>query len=127
MAAVVTEAPAIVQRSVSLGGSVPAFTAHAISVSLPTWDDVVGYEEGDKRVLDKMVTGYPRFFIHRSIQKVQQIGLLPQHTVSDQSLSSSPRSVNKNLLLMMKSVFCVQPGPSPNTVVNSSSVVHRRH
>jgi cystathionine gamma-synthase len=56
-------------QAIPLGGSVPALTSHAISVSLPTWNDNVGYEEGDKRVLDKMVTGYPRFFIHRSIQK----------------------------------------------------------
>jgi hypothetical protein len=56
--------------STQLGASVPAFTPHAVSVSLPTWQDNVGYEEGDKRVLDAMVTGYPRFFIHRSIQKV---------------------------------------------------------
>ncbi|KAI0754159.1 hypothetical protein C8Q80DRAFT_349278 [Daedaleopsis nitida] len=57
---------------VMMGMSVPPFTAHAISVSLPTWRDNVGYEEGSKRVLDAMVTGYPRFFIHRSIQKVSQ-------------------------------------------------------
>lgn len=49
----------------------PALTPHAISVSLPTWRDNVGYEEGDKRVVDRMETGYPRFFIHRSIQKVR--------------------------------------------------------
>jgi hypothetical protein len=54
----------------TLGSSVPPFTPHAISVCLPTWKDNVGYEEGEKRVIDSMVTGYPRFFIHRSIQKV---------------------------------------------------------
>jgi cystathionine gamma-synthase len=64
----VAAAPAI-----PLGSSVPAMTDHAISVSLPTWDDNIGYEEGDKRVMDKMETGYPRFFIHRSIQKVCQL------------------------------------------------------
>ena len=53
-----------------LGSPVPPFTPHAISVCLPTWRDNVGYEEGEKRVVDSMVTGYPRFFIHRSIQKV---------------------------------------------------------
>ena len=53
-----------------LGSSVPFMTAHAISVSLPTWDDNIGYEEADPRIIDKMETGYPRFFIHRSIQKV---------------------------------------------------------
>lgn len=57
-------------EQLTLGASVPPFTAHAISVSLPTWQDNISYEEGDKRVLDVMVTGYPRFFIHRSTQKV---------------------------------------------------------
>lgn len=28
----------------------------------------MGYEEGEKLVLDSMTTGYPRFFIHKSIQ-----------------------------------------------------------
>lgn len=53
-----------------LGHSIPYLTPHAVSVSLPTWRDNVGYEEGDKRVVDAMQTGYPRFFVHRSIQKV---------------------------------------------------------
>ena len=30
----------------------------------------MGYEEGEKRVVDAMVSGYPRFFIHLGIQKV---------------------------------------------------------
>lgn len=60
---------------IPLGCSVPALTAHAISVSLPTWEDNIGYEEGHKRVVDKMETGYPRFFIHRSIQKVWAISV----------------------------------------------------
>ena len=63
---------------IPLGSSVPALTAHAISVSLPTWDDCIGYEEGDKRVVDKMETGYPRFFIHRSIQKVTSHPIVEQ-------------------------------------------------
>ncbi|KAG2156886.1 pyridoxal phosphate-dependent transferase [Suillus bovinus] len=56
-----------------LGSTVPPFTPHAISVSLPTWADNVGYEEGEKRVVDAMVSGYPRFFIHRSIEKLARI------------------------------------------------------
>jgi cystathionine gamma-synthase len=55
---------------IPLGSSVPPMTAHAVSVSLPTWADNVGYEEGEKRVVEKMETGYPRFFVHRTIQKV---------------------------------------------------------
>lgn len=57
-----------------LGNPIPAFTEHAISVSLPKWADNVGYEEGENRVIDAMQTGYPRFFIHLNIRKV--IGLL---------------------------------------------------
>lgn len=58
---------------IPLGSSVPALTNHAISVSLPQWDDNIAYEEGDPRVTSRMVTGYPRFFIHRSIQKLQSL------------------------------------------------------
>ncbi|KAK8053421.1 Cystathionine gamma-synthase [Apiospora saccharicola] len=60
--------------SFDIGESIPSDTAHAVSVSLPTWKSNVGYEEGQQWVVDKMVTGYPssprgpRFFIHKSIQ-----------------------------------------------------------
>lgn len=53
-----------------LGTPIPALLPHAISVSLPKWKDNVDYEEGKSRVMDKLQNGYPRFFIHRSIQKV---------------------------------------------------------
>ncbi|HTK83660.1 MAG TPA: PLP-dependent transferase [Patescibacteria group bacterium] len=43
---------------------------HAISVCLPRWADVVGYEEGDSRVVNAMTTGYPRFFYHQSYRKL---------------------------------------------------------
>ena len=56
--------------NIALGLSVPPCTPHAISVSLPTWRDNVGYEEGEKRVVDRMVSGYPRFFIHLKIKEV---------------------------------------------------------
>ncbi|KAI0848685.1 PLP-dependent transferase [Daldinia vernicosa] len=54
--------------SIELGDSIPPNTAHAVSVSLPTWRSNIGYEEGEQWVLGVMVTGYPRFFIHKSIQ-----------------------------------------------------------
>ncbi|KAJ4000145.1 pyridoxal phosphate-dependent transferase [Lentinula boryana] len=58
---------------IALGLPVPPYTPHAISVSLPTWRDNVGYEAGDKRVLDAMVCGYPRFFIGLGIRKLAQL------------------------------------------------------
>jgi cystathionine gamma-synthase len=40
---------------------------HACAVCLPTWDSVVGYEEGLQRVTRKLRSGYPRFFIHPKV------------------------------------------------------------
>ncbi|KAH8908591.1 cystathionine gamma-synthase [Coniochaeta sp. PMI_546] len=58
---------------IGLGESIPPDTAHAISVSLPTWKSNVGYEEGEKWVVDNMTTGYPRFFIHKKIQALAEV------------------------------------------------------
>ena len=56
----------------SLGRPIP-LDEHAVSVSLPTWADVVGYEEGEKRVTDCMQIGYPRFKVHACIEKLIEI------------------------------------------------------
>lgn len=53
-----------------VGAAIPAHTPHAVSVTLPKWQDNIYYEEGDPRVTSKMECGYPRFFIHPFIQKV---------------------------------------------------------
>ncbi|OCK86201.1 cystathionine gamma-synthase [Lepidopterella palustris CBS 459.81] len=78
----------------AVGETIPPLTAHAVSVSLPTWSANVGYEEGQEWVLSKMKTGYPRFFIHKSIEKfavaiVEKYGrpgeramLFPSHAVA---------------------------------------------
>ncbi|KAH8169053.1 cys/Met metabolism PLP-dependent enzyme domain-containing protein [Sarocladium implicatum] len=56
-----------------LGESIPADTAHAVSVSLPTWASNIGYEEGEQWVVSKMKTGYPRFFVHRDITGLAEV------------------------------------------------------
>ncbi len=43
---------------------------HACAVSLPTWDSVVGYEEGRDKVMTKLETGYPRFFVHPLVKRL---------------------------------------------------------
>ncbi|KAJ1890275.1 Cystathionine gamma-synthase [Kickxella alabastrina] len=53
---------------VPLGECVPPSTRYAVSVSLPKWEDNVDYEKGESRVVDRMVSGYPRFFIAKPIQ-----------------------------------------------------------
>ncbi|GJN89281.1 hypothetical protein Rhopal_002260-T1 [Rhodotorula paludigena] len=56
-----------------VGSLVPAHTPHAVSVSLPTWQDNVDYEEGEQRIKDAMTSGYPRFFIHHRIQRLADL------------------------------------------------------
>ncbi|MBE2204390.1 MAG: PLP-dependent transferase [Chthoniobacterales bacterium] len=54
-----------------LGAPIPE-SAHAVSVCLPEWADIVGYEENDPRVIDRMRAGYPRFFFHARIQEMRK-------------------------------------------------------
>ena len=58
---------------------------HACSVSLPTWADVVGYEEGDPRVSNALKIGYPRFKIHASIERLMDLLLLRHEGQSSSS------------------------------------------
>ncbi len=45
-------------------------SAHACSVCLPTWDAIVGYEEGREKILKRMRVGYPRFFKHPTVERL---------------------------------------------------------
>lgn len=56
--------------SQEVGALIPNDTPHAVLVTLPTWEATVGYEEGERWVVDKMKSGYPRFFIHTRIQEL---------------------------------------------------------
>ena len=98
-------ATAVVFGSETLGLAVPPFTQHAISVSLPTWGDNVGYEEGEKRVVDSMVTGYPRFFIHLSIQKVRltSVALIGPDSVQLANICEQKFGVNGEKCLLCPS------------------------
>jgi cystathionine gamma-synthase len=50
-----------------LGRPIPE-SPHAISVALPRWQDVTGYEEGRPEVIGKLATGYPRFVVHSQVR-----------------------------------------------------------
>lgn len=52
-----------VWQSEDLGKPIPD-SEHAVSVALPLWEHVIGYEEKVPKVLDAMWCGYPRFVIH---------------------------------------------------------------
>ena len=45
---------------------------HAVSMALPRWQDVVDYEEKAPGILDRLVSGYPRFLVHPLVQQVAQ-------------------------------------------------------
>ncbi len=50
-------------RPEDLGLAIPE-SDHAVSVCLPRWRDVIGYEEGDPEVIETFESGYPRFVAH---------------------------------------------------------------
>lgn len=52
-----------------LGIPLPS-SVHACSVCLPTWDSVIGYEEGREKIIRRLRTGYPRFFKHPSVERI---------------------------------------------------------
>lgn len=59
--------------ALALGVSLPPTSVHALSVSMPKWEHVVGYEEAKKEVLDAMACGYPRFFYHPFVVALTQL------------------------------------------------------
>lgn len=52
-----------------LGKPIPD-SPHAVSVALPMWEHVIGYEEQDPKVIGAMACGYPRFFFHPAVQRL---------------------------------------------------------
>ena len=56
-------------RHFPLGSRFPD-SPHAVISSLPTMEDVRGYEEHDPRVLGALKSGYPRFVVHEYVQRL---------------------------------------------------------
>jgi len=65
---------------IKLGTSLPPGDPHGVSVSLPLWKDTVGWANRDKRVLDHMITGYPRFFVPHIVRELAS--KIIHHTLS---------------------------------------------
>jgi cystathionine gamma-synthase len=56
-------------RLEDLGNPIPD-SPHAVSVTIPTWDSVIGYEEEDPQVMATLRCGYPRFFCHPLVKRL---------------------------------------------------------
>lgn len=58
-----------IYRAEELGLPIPD-SPHACSVALPLWEHVIGYEEQEPAVIDRLQTGYPRFFINHAVRRL---------------------------------------------------------
>lgn len=82
-------------RQVPCGDRLPD-TIHAVSVSMPALQDLVGYERGDPEALSRIQTGYPRFHPHPYVVQIENyldyhLRLGGQYLL----LLTSPRAANE--------------------------------
>ena len=59
-------------EAIECGETLPVKNVHAVSVSMPTIQDVIDYEEQTPEILEKIKSGYPRFILHPYLK---QLGL----------------------------------------------------
>ena len=89
-----------------LGRPIPD-SVHAVSVALPRWQDVVGYEEKSPEVMAHLSSGYPRFVIHPLVQE------LARHIGGDQPCLPFPSA---NAAAMAAEFVRKQSGAAAHTV-----------
>lgn len=59
-------------RPEDLGAPLPD-SPHAITVAMPRWEDVVGYEEKRPETMARLRCGYPRFLVHPLVRAVAEV------------------------------------------------------
>jgi cystathionine gamma-synthase len=115
-----------VWESADLGKPLPAST-HAVSVALPRWQDVVGYEEKKPEVLERLATGYPRFVVHPLVQELAQHvsggrpGLpFPSQIAAEQAAAFVRRTSDPSAKVISRDgVFAVSAAPAGLTALRS--------
>lgn len=55
---------------IDFGQPLPSNLDYAVSFGIPTWDSAIGYVEKIPEVVNKMATGYPRYFAQPPIQRL---------------------------------------------------------
>ncbi|KAL5003211.1 pyridoxal phosphate-dependent transferase [Aspergillus recurvatus] len=66
----------------------PLGEPHAVSVSLPTWDSVIGLSRKEKWLLDQLEWSYPRFHINKPVQELADAVLTRLQITADNGISS---------------------------------------
>ncbi len=61
-------------ESSDLGQPIPD-NLHAVSVALPTWKDVINYEEKNKECINSLKSIYPRFGFNPLIKEIEQLAI----------------------------------------------------
>ncbi|MCX7824098.1 MAG: PLP-dependent transferase [Verrucomicrobiae bacterium] len=100
-----------VWRAEDLGRPLPD-SIHAVSVALPRWQDVIGYEEKKPEVMSRLKCGYPRFVIHPLVAEVAwQLGggqpclPLPSPRAAQWCLDFVRRNAGENAAVVEKRGF----------------------
>lgn len=59
-------------RPADLGLPIPD-SDHAVSVAMPLWEHVIGYEEKDPEIVEKLQCGYPRFLLNPVVARLNKL------------------------------------------------------
>ena len=75
-------------RNIELGHSIPD-NEHAVSVALPTWNDVINYEEKNPKCIELLKSIYPRFGLNPLVKRLCEKKKKESH-LNDQSIWPYP-------------------------------------
>ena len=64
------------------GQTLPLNNIHAVSVSIPTLQEVIDYEENQNHIHEKIKSAYPRFMLHPYLKKMAEF-LKKRYTIDD--------------------------------------------
>ncbi|KAJ5114934.1 pyridoxal phosphate-dependent transferase [Penicillium alfredii] len=107
----------------AVGEPLPPADRHAISVSLPTWEDTQAWATRDPGFISRLKTGYPRFFVPLVVQDLAT--RLLNLAVSRGTLCGSDGSSDSRLTLLLYSSAqyaqqCVEYLKSKDTAISTS-------
>lgn len=81
---------------IKCGQTLPVNNVHAVSVSMPTLQEVIDYEENTNGIHEKIKSAYPRFVMHPYLKKMAEF-LKQKYDISDKYeivVVSSKKAVN---------------------------------